>query len=70
MPSDVRFSEIRAMLERAGWTLVRISCSHHIFARPGHTPISIPVHRNKVKHVYVAKVSKVIEQDRPQGDGA
>ncbi len=70
MASDVKFSKLRSMLERAGWTLVRVSGSHHSFARAGHTPISIPVHRNKVKHVYLAKVSKVIEQDRPQGDGA
>ena len=70
MPSDVRFADLERMLERAGWTLVRVSGSHHIFSRPGHTPISIPVHRKKVKHVYVTKVSKVIEQDRAQGDGA
>jgi predicted RNA binding protein YcfA (HicA-like mRNA interferase family) len=58
------------MLERAGWTLVRISGSHHIFTRPDHTPISIPVHRKKVKHVYLAQVRKIIEQDGSQGDRA
>ena len=62
--------ELRAMLERAGWVLARISGSHHIFTRPGQAPISIPVHRNKVKHVYVAKARKIIEQDGAEEGGA
>ncbi len=70
MPSDIRFAELRATLENAGWTLARISGSHHIFTKAGQTPISIPVHRNKVKHVYVAKTRKIIEQAPPKSPGA
>ena len=29
-------------LERAGWTLARVSGSHHIFTKPGNPPISVP----------------------------
>ncbi|UTA52955.1 type II toxin-antitoxin system HicA family toxin [Lysobacter soli] len=29
-------------LERAGWTLARVSGSHHIFTKPGKPPISVP----------------------------
>jgi predicted RNA binding protein YcfA (HicA-like mRNA interferase family) len=70
MASEERFSEVRRLLESHGWLLVRISGSHHIFTKPGRTPISIPVHKNKVKPVYVAKVRKVIENDPPQRPGA
>ena len=70
MPSDVRFSELRATLEGAGWTLARVNGSHHVFTRPGHTTISIPVHRNRVKHVYVAKVRKIIDEGDSEKGGA
>ena len=70
MASEERFSEVRKLLEAHGWSLVRIRGSHHIFTKPGRTPISIPVHKNKVKPVYGAKVRKIIENDPPQGPGA
>ncbi|MDX2016194.1 MAG: type II toxin-antitoxin system HicA family toxin [Planctomycetota bacterium] len=67
MPSEVRFADVRRELERHGWTLVRISGSHHIFLRaaagtgsrsdePGI--LSIPVHRGKVKAGYVGRIEK------------
>ncbi|HZT82153.1 MAG TPA: type II toxin-antitoxin system HicA family toxin [Gemmataceae bacterium] len=35
-------------LERNGWVLKRISkSSHHIYVKPGHPPLSVPVHGNK-----------------------
>lgn len=34
-------------LQAQGWTLDRISGSHHIMYKPGHLPISIPVHGNR-----------------------
>lgn len=62
MSSDVRFAEVRRMLERAGYTLVRISGSHHIFAKPGQGLLSIPVHRGKVKPFYVRQVEKIVRE--------
>ncbi|MCX6596311.1 MAG: type II toxin-antitoxin system HicA family toxin [Acidobacteria bacterium] len=36
------------MLQRAGWVLRRISGSHHIYKKPGHSRlITVPVHGNK-----------------------
>ena len=64
MPSDVRFATLRAQLESAGWMLTRISGSHHIFVKPGRLPISIPVHKNKVKAVYARKVRQILEEDK------
>lgn len=59
MPSEVRFAVVRKFLEKHGWKLVRISSSHHIFAKQGQLPISIPVHRDRVKAVYVHKIKKI-----------
>jgi predicted RNA binding protein YcfA (HicA-like mRNA interferase family) len=61
MPSETRFSEVRNMLERAGYRLVRISGSHHCFAKTGETLVSIPVHRGKVKSHYVRQVEKICQ---------
>ena len=62
-PSDARFSEIRRMLEGAGYSLVRIAGSHHIFTKPGRELLSIPVHRGKVKPFYVRQVEKIVRED-------
>jgi predicted RNA binding protein YcfA (HicA-like mRNA interferase family) len=63
VPSEARFSEIRRMLEGAGYSLVRISGSHHIFTKPGQELVSIPVHRAKVKPLYVRQVEKIVSED-------
>ena len=64
MPSEVRFAVVRRMLLDAAWTLRRVSGSHHIFTRAGSSPLSIPVHKNKVKPVYVEQIRKQIEEDQ------
>jgi len=63
MPSEKRFSEVKAMLERAGYQLVRIHGSHHYFSKPGELPISIPVHQGKVKPYYVRQVERIRKGD-------
>jgi predicted RNA binding protein YcfA (HicA-like mRNA interferase family) len=63
MPSDVRFAILRAQLKRAGWMLKRISGSHHVFVKPGKPPISIPVHKNKIKAVYARKIRQILEEE-------
>jgi predicted RNA binding protein YcfA (HicA-like mRNA interferase family) len=63
MPSEKRFSEVKQMLEVAGYQLVRISGSHHYFIKPGEQPFSIPVHKGKVKPYYVRQVEKVCQGD-------
>ncbi len=67
MPNESKFSGVRGLLESNGWTLARISGSHHIFTKPGRLPISIPVHHGKVKATYVRKVERIIREDE---DGA
>lgn len=62
MPSEKRFAEVRAMLERVGYVLARISGSHHIFEKLGADLVSIPVHHGKVKPVYVRQVEKIVRE--------
>ena len=59
MPSEKRFSEVKAMLEESGYRLVRIHGSHHYFSKPREHPISIPVHQGKVKPYYVRQVERI-----------
>jgi predicted RNA binding protein YcfA (HicA-like mRNA interferase family) len=36
------------LVERHGWTLLRVNGSHHIYGRPGSVVrLSIPIHGNK-----------------------
>jgi predicted RNA binding protein YcfA (HicA-like mRNA interferase family) len=63
MSSEVRFAEVRRLLERNGWNLVRTSGSHHIFEKSGSKLLSIPVHHGKVKPVYVRQIEKAIKEN-------
>jgi predicted RNA binding protein YcfA (HicA-like mRNA interferase family) len=59
MPGDVRFSEIRRLLEAKGYRLARISGSHHVFTKAGARAVPIPVHRGQVRFAYVRLVEKL-----------
>ena len=40
--------ELARILERHGWTLLRVHGSHHIYGKPGSVVrLSIPIHGNK-----------------------
>lgn len=69
MPSPVRFAEVRKLLEAAGYTLARVSGSHHIFVKEGVDLVSIPVHKNLVKHGYVRRVKKIIDAEEAGAEG-
>jgi predicted RNA binding protein YcfA (HicA-like mRNA interferase family) len=59
MPSEVRFAEVRRMLEAKGYRLDRVNGSHHVFEKPGCHHQSVPVHGGKVKVHYVRKIEKL-----------
>lgn len=63
MASESRFSEVKTMLEAAGYSLVRVNGSHHIFTKPDAPLVSIPVHHGKVKPFYVRKIKKLTDRD-------
>jgi predicted RNA binding protein YcfA (HicA-like mRNA interferase family) len=56
------------MVERRGWTLLRINGSHHIYGKPGSTVrLSIPIHGNQalkrglLRHL--AKLADISDED-------
>jgi|GEM_PF-2840904 len=52
------------MLKQAGYSLARVSGSHHIFMKAGRQPLSIPVYRGKVKPFYVRQIEKLCDEER------
>ena len=64
LSKDVRFDEIRKVLEFYGYkmTIPRGGSSHHIFRKEGKEPIVIPKH-DIIKKVYVERIKKVIEEE-------
>jgi predicted RNA binding protein YcfA (HicA-like mRNA interferase family) len=61
IPVDMRFSEIKQVLEDAGWTLSRTIGSHHQFTRPGHRTLTVVEHHGKVKQDAIRQVAESIE---------
>ncbi len=59
MPSPQPFRKVRQQLENDGWRLARVRGSHHIFTKPGHRSLPIPVHGGKVDPIYVRKVNRL-----------
>ncbi len=53
---SVSGKEFAAVVERHGWTLLRIHGSHHIYGKSGSVVrLSIPVHRNNALKVGLLK---------------
>ena len=63
MPSETPFRDVEKMLKQAGYVLARVSGSHHIFTKAGRQPMSIPVHRGKVKPFYVRQIKKFCDEE-------
>jgi len=57
--SEMRFAEVKKMLEAKGYRLHDIQGSHHIFVKPGTRRLPIPVHHGKVKPAYVRLIQKL-----------
>jgi predicted RNA binding protein YcfA (HicA-like mRNA interferase family) len=59
------------LLERNGWSLLRIDGSHHVYGKPGHRArISVPVHgKAALKRGLQHRLMKLAGID-PDGDGA
>lgn len=61
MASEVRFADIRRLLEKHGWTHRPGKGSHHVFSRPRGPTLVIPVHGKKVKPVYARLAQEAID---------
>lgn len=64
LSSDVRFNELKKILESYGYTMYAPSggSSHYTFRKTGRNPITIPKHE-PIKKVYVRMVKEIIENE-------
>ena len=62
MPSETPFRDVEKLLNQAGYELVRINGSHHVFTKAGRQPVSIPVHRGKVNPFYVRQIERLRDE--------
>jgi predicted RNA binding protein YcfA (HicA-like mRNA interferase family) len=61
--ANVRFRELRSLVEAAGWELGRVSGSHYIFVKQGRMPLSIPNHPGALNPYLVEAVLDEVERD-------
>ncbi len=64
LSKDLRFDELRKVLEFYGYTMYAPSSgsSHYTFRKPGCPPITIPKHE-PIKLVYVKMIKEVVESE-------
>ena len=64
LSGDLRFNELRKILERYGYTMYapRRGSSHYTFSKDGCAPITIPK-QEPIKKVYVQMVKDVVESE-------
>ena len=64
LSKDMRFSELRKILEGYGYTMnaPKSRSSHYTFRKPGKRPITIPKHE-PIKRIYVEMVREVVEEE-------
>ena len=60
--------ELARVVERRGWTLLRVSGSHHIYGKPGSiVRLSIPIHGNKTLKTgllrHLLKMAEIAEEE-------
>jgi predicted RNA binding protein YcfA (HicA-like mRNA interferase family) len=60
-PTNVRFEDLRKILESIGYTAINRGGSHYVFTQEGCETLTIP-YRRPVKVIYVKHVVKLIEE--------
>ena len=69
MLSDIRFEELRKILESYGYEMSAPGkgSSHYTFRKSGCQPITIPKHK-PIKRVYVKMVKEIVESEENNSD--
>lgn len=64
MSPDLRFDELRRILEAYGYSMSSpgSGSSHYTFRKKGHSPITIPKHK-PIKKIYIEMVREVVERE-------
>jgi predicted RNA binding protein YcfA (HicA-like mRNA interferase family) len=58
---NVTYAELAAVLKQQGWSLDRVTGSHHIFRAPDGRMLSLPKHGKDMKPVYVKEARKLLK---------
>ena len=59
-PTDMRFSEVRYIVEQYGFKLRRSGGTHAVVRHPSGRTITIVIHDNCVKHGYLVELIKLL----------
>lgn len=64
LSNDIRFDELRKVLENYGYTMnnPRKGSSHFTFRKPGANPITLPKNQ-LIKKIYVKLVKEIVERE-------
>ncbi len=65
---SVSGKELAKILEKRGWTLLRVQGNHHIYEKTGNDArLSVPIHKNRILKIgllkHLLKQSGLTEQD-------
>jgi predicted RNA binding protein YcfA (HicA-like mRNA interferase family) len=66
-PNNATFAQIEKLLIQENFVLERVTGSHHVFKKSDLIFV-VPVHKNKVKAVYVKRVIELIEEENNAHD--
>lgn len=71
LSKDMRFNEIRKVLEEYGYVLnmPRSGSSHCTFRKDGCSPITIPKHE-PIKRIYIEMVREVVENENREKENS
>ena len=61
--ANVRFHELRALLESAGWELKSVRGSHHSLVKAGRRPLIIVNHPGALSPISVDRTLDEVERD-------
>jgi len=67
--ANVRFRELRALLEGAGWELKSVRGSHHSFVKAGRRPLIIINHPGALSPLSVDRTLDEVERDMEEEEG-
>ncbi len=62
-PKNVRFEDLKKVLEDIGYKGINRGGSHYIFTKNNNISLTIP-YKKPVKIIYVKQVIKIIEEER------
>ena len=69
LDKNLRFEEIRKVLESFGYEMTVHGGSHHTFRKKGCRKITIPKH-SVIKTIYVENVRDVIEEEEKRNENS